>query len=121
MASLQERNGSYRVIFRHQGRQYFVTIGVVSPQEAEAKSAQVSYLVMRIKQGLIELPPASVLPSLLSTTANCQVVPSCPAEDASPSALGRSATTSWRPRRRAGRKARSTHGHPLQAHGRHAW
>jgi hypothetical protein len=58
-ASLQERNGSYRVIFRHQGRQYFVTIGVVSPQEAEAKSAQVGYLLMRIKQGLIE-PPLGV-------------------------------------------------------------
>ena len=32
-------------------------IGKVSPQEAEAKAAQVDYLLMRLKQGLIELPP----------------------------------------------------------------
>jgi hypothetical protein len=57
MASLQERNGSYRVIFRHHGQQHFLTIGRVSPQEAEAKAAQADYLLMRLKQGLIELPP----------------------------------------------------------------
>jgi hypothetical protein len=37
--------------------QYFVLIGKVSPQEAEAKAAQVDYLLMRLKQGLIELSP----------------------------------------------------------------
>jgi hypothetical protein len=57
MASLQERSGTYRVIFRFHGKQYFVMIGKVSPQEAEAKAAQVEYLLMRIKQGLIEPPP----------------------------------------------------------------
>ena len=57
MASLQERTGTYRVIFRYLGKQYFVLIGRVSPQEAEAKAAQVDYLLMRIKQGLVELPP----------------------------------------------------------------
>ncbi len=57
MASLQERTGTYRVIFRYLGKQYFVMIGKVSPQEAEAKAAQVDYLLMRIKQGLIEVPP----------------------------------------------------------------
>jgi hypothetical protein len=34
----------------------FRALGKVSEQEAEAKSAQVEYLLMRIKQGLIELP-----------------------------------------------------------------
>ena len=57
MASLQQRAGTYRVIFRFHGKQHFVMIGKVSPQEAEAKSAQVEYLLMRLKQGLIELPP----------------------------------------------------------------
>ena len=56
MASLQERTGTYRVIFRYHGKQHFVMIGKVSPQEAEAKAAQVDYLLMRLKQGLIELP-----------------------------------------------------------------
>lgn len=57
MASLQERRGTYRVIFRFHGKQHFVMIGKVSPDEAEAKAAQVDYLLMRLKQGLIELPP----------------------------------------------------------------
>jgi len=56
MASLQERTGTYRVIFRFHGKQHFVMIGKVSPEEAEAKAAQVDYLLMRLKQGLIELP-----------------------------------------------------------------
>jgi integrase len=57
MASIQKRAGTYRVIFRFHGKQHFVMIGKVSPEEAEAKTAQVNYLLMRIKQGLIELPP----------------------------------------------------------------
>lgn len=57
MASLQQRNDSYRIIFRHHGKQHFVTLGKVSPQEAEAKAAQVDYLLLRLNQRLIELPP----------------------------------------------------------------
>lgn len=57
MASLQERNGSFRFIFRYHGKQHFVTLGKVSPQEADAKAAQVEYLLLRLKQHLIELPP----------------------------------------------------------------
>ncbi|MHC5539147.1 hypothetical protein ACYOEI_13095 [Singulisphaera rosea] len=40
MASLQDRSGSYRFIFRYHGKQPFVTIGKVSLEEAEAKAAQ---------------------------------------------------------------------------------
>jgi hypothetical protein len=57
MASLQQRSGTYRVIFRFHGKQHFVLIGRVSPAEAEAKAAQIEYLLMRLKQGLIGLPP----------------------------------------------------------------
>jgi integrase len=56
MAGLQERNGSYRINFRYHGKHHFVTIGKVSEQEARAKSAQVDYLLLRLKQRLIELP-----------------------------------------------------------------
>src|SRR3954471_24719260 len=65
MASLQERSGSYRFIFRFRGKQHFVTIGKVSRAEAEAKAAQVEYLLLRLKQGLIELPPGvAIVPFL---------------------------------------------------------
>jgi integrase len=56
MASLQQRNGSFRFIFRHRGKQHFVTIGKVSREEAEAKAGQVQYLLLRLKQRLIHLP-----------------------------------------------------------------
>ena len=56
MASLQERGGSFRFIFRFHGKQHFVTIGKVSPEEARAKAALVDYLLLRLKQKLIALP-----------------------------------------------------------------
>jgi len=57
MAALQERNGSYRILFLYQGKQHTFTIGKVSSREAEAKVAQVDYLLLRLKQDLITLPP----------------------------------------------------------------
>src|SRR5262249_16456484 len=57
MAGLQQRNRRYRVIFRYHGKQRTLNLGKVSEGEAESKSAQVDYLLMRLKQGLIELPP----------------------------------------------------------------
>jgi hypothetical protein len=43
MAGLEERSGSYRVHFRYHGKQRTLTLGKVSKEEAEAKSAQVDY------------------------------------------------------------------------------
>ena len=56
MATLQERNGSYRVIFNYQGKQRAFTLGKVAEVEAKSKTSQVDYLLMRLKQGLIEIP-----------------------------------------------------------------
>src|SRR5271165_4728509 len=58
MASLQNRNGSYRVFFEYQRKQRVFTIGRVSEAEAKAKADQVDYLLMRLSQGLLTLPPA---------------------------------------------------------------
>ena len=57
MAGLQHRNGSYRVIFRYHGKQHAFTLGEVSQDEAEAKSAHVDYLLLRLKQRLATIPP----------------------------------------------------------------
>jgi hypothetical protein len=57
MASLQHRNGSYRVIFGYHGKQESFTLGQVSRDEAEKKAAQVDYLLLRLKQQLATLPP----------------------------------------------------------------
>ena len=57
MAGLQERSGSYRILFRYHSKQHVFTLGKVSQEEAETKCAQVDYLLLRLKQRLIELPP----------------------------------------------------------------
>src|SRR5215469_8679150 len=56
MASLQFRSGSYRVLFRHHGKQHTFTIGDVSKDEAESKAQQVDYLLMRLSQRLATVP-----------------------------------------------------------------
>lgn len=56
MASLQHRNGSYRVLFRYNGKQHAFTLGEVSKEEATAKSSQCDYLLLRLKQRLAVLP-----------------------------------------------------------------
>ena len=53
MAALQERNESFRVIFRYHGKQHSFTLGRVSRQEAEAKAGQVDLILLRIEQNLL--------------------------------------------------------------------
>ena len=56
MAALQQRNGSFRILFRHHGKQHAFTLGAVGEDEAEVKRGQVDYLLRRLKQRLISLP-----------------------------------------------------------------
>ena len=56
MASLQTRSGSWRVIFRHNGLQHFVTIGEVDETEAQGVKARYEYLLRLLKQRLLTLP-----------------------------------------------------------------
>jgi integrase len=56
MASIQNRNGSYKLTFCYHGKRHYLTLGKVSEQEAEAKSAQVDYLLLRIRQNLVQVP-----------------------------------------------------------------
>jgi hypothetical protein len=65
MASLQNRNGSYRILFEYQRKQRTFTVGRVSEAEARAKADQVDYLLMRLAQGLIALPPGADIVAFL--------------------------------------------------------
>ena len=56
MASLQERNGSWRVIFRFRGLQHFITVGEVEETEAQGVKARYEYLLRLLKQRLLTLP-----------------------------------------------------------------
>src|SRR5262245_44275691 len=65
MASLQERNGSYRILFFYHGKLHGFTLGKVSQQEAENKGRQVDYLLMRLKQKLLVLPEGTDIVSFI--------------------------------------------------------
>ncbi|HEX4132890.1 MAG TPA: tyrosine-type recombinase/integrase [Pirellulales bacterium] len=56
MAAIQERNGSWRALFRYQGQQHAVTIGRVPKHEAVQWKGKVEHLLMRLRQNLLELP-----------------------------------------------------------------
>lgn len=57
MAWVQSRNGSWRVLFRHDGKQHTFWLGEVGEREAEATAAKVDYWLMRLKQKLVTMPP----------------------------------------------------------------
>src|SRR4051794_11156418 len=57
MASIQERGGRYRVQFFYRGKRHSLSLGNVSEAEAEAWSGKVNYLLMKIKQGFLAVPP----------------------------------------------------------------
>jgi hypothetical protein len=59
MASIQKRGDTYSCIFYWHSKRQWLTLGAVSESEAEAKAAQIKYLLMRIKQGWLELPPGT--------------------------------------------------------------
>ena len=61
MASLQERGGSYPILFCYHGKLHTFTIGKVEKSEAEGKARQVDYLLMRLKQRLLILPGRTLL------------------------------------------------------------
>jgi integrase len=54
--AIQKRGESYRILFRHQGKQHTFPLGKVSEREARAKSDQVDYLLLRLKQKLLDVP-----------------------------------------------------------------
>ena len=57
MASLQFKGESWYCQFLYHGKRQTFTIGKVSEDEAEAKANQADYLLMRLKQNLLHLPP----------------------------------------------------------------
>jgi hypothetical protein len=56
MASVRRKGDGWYCEFTYRGKRHTLTIGEVSESEAQAKSSQVEYLLLRLKQRLIELP-----------------------------------------------------------------
>lgn len=56
LATLQLRNGSYRVLFCYRDQRHSFTVGRVDRREAELAAAGVERILLRIDQGLLEAP-----------------------------------------------------------------
>jgi integrase len=56
MASLQFRNGVYRLLFRYNNRQATYTVGPVPLTEARQWKSRTENLLMRVGQGMMEVP-----------------------------------------------------------------
>ena len=57
MASLQFKSETWYCQFLYHGKRHTFTIGKVAEDEAVAKASQADYLLMRLKQNLLQLPP----------------------------------------------------------------
>ena len=60
MASIQKKGEAWYCQTSYRGQRKTFTVGRVSEAEAKAKADQADYLLMRIRQGLVE-PPADIV------------------------------------------------------------
>jgi len=65
MASLQNRNGSWRVIFRYKGQWHAFTIGEVSAADAAVHKASTEELLRLLKRNLLDLPSGCTIEHFL--------------------------------------------------------
>lgn len=65
MASLQSRNGSWRVLFRYKGQWHAFTIGEVSAADAAVHKASTEELLRLLKRNLLDLPSGCTIEHFL--------------------------------------------------------
>ena len=80
MATLQKKGNGWYCQFLHHGKRHTFTIGRVSKAEARAKSDQVGYLLMRLKQRLTELPPGVDIVEFVQRDGVPNARPTAPAQ-----------------------------------------
>lgn len=65
MASLENRNGSYRVVFRYAGRRFSSSLGTTRSTEARACVARLDDNLRRVELGLIAVPSGADIAAFL--------------------------------------------------------
>ena len=65
MATLQDRGGSYRVLFQFGGRQHSLGLGRLARKFAEAKVVRVDELLTLVKNGYLEIAPGDTVVEFL--------------------------------------------------------
>ena len=56
MASIHQKGEAWHCQFIYRGKRHTFSLGKVSQEEAESKASQADYLLMRLKQSLLQLP-----------------------------------------------------------------
>jgi integrase len=75
MAALQERNGSYRILFRYRGKQHTFTLGKVPEREANNWAASVDQILLRVEQNLLHVPPGTDIVSFVKNGGKAPELP----------------------------------------------
>jgi integrase len=79
MASIQKKGDAYYCQFCHRGKRLTFTVGKVPEAEAHAKAAQVDYLILRIRQGFVEIPPGVDVATFVARDGRLDPLPAPPA------------------------------------------
>jgi hypothetical protein len=66
MASIHHKGEAWHCQFIYRGKRHTFSLGKVSQDEAESKANQVHYLLMRLKQNLLQLPPDTDIVTFVS-------------------------------------------------------
>ncbi len=70
MASLQNKCGAWYCQFLYHGKRHTFGLGKVAEDEAQSKASQVGYLLMRLRQNLLHLPPGMDIVTFLQFDGN---------------------------------------------------
>ena len=66
MASIHHKGEAWHCQFLYHGKRHTFSLGKVTQDEAETKANQVDYLLMRLKQNLLQLPPGIDIVTFIS-------------------------------------------------------
>ena len=66
MASIHHKGEAWHCQFVYHGKRHTFSLGKVTQDEAETKANQVNYLLMRLKQNLLQLPPGIDIVTFIS-------------------------------------------------------
>ena len=75
MASLQKKGNSWNCQFVYNGKRHTFTLGDVSEREAELSAASADKVLLRLKQGLLHLPPTVDIVSFVQCDGKPPEVP----------------------------------------------
>lgn len=75
MATLQLRNGSYRILFCFEQQRHTYTLGKVTAKEAGLTAANADRILLRLEQGLLKVPPSVDIVTFIQSDGHVEETP----------------------------------------------